>query len=893
MKKHAKGKMILIVTAFLIIFMIGLRQFLITGRDQAVEDTKTENSVPAAGERITRAEAYRMFSFFFYNKDERDDLPWIIDEADTDTWAGVYKNALANAGFFEAGMAAVEYDSFGNLTCDELKDYLVLLSGKTQISYADIVQQLPVRLRTAKAEDEVLLQEFLQLYEVCIGMVDEKSNEAGTESEERIVQQEFYILNTGMSDTELTGATVDVFITAEGTVYSNEHFQDYSDLLQREGVSYPCDFELVNENFRSYPAAEGYIDQKVTAYMCQNELVYIRAIASSETVLHNAWIISGENGTLLAYISGQTREFAVDQEVSGLQGVVGDITVKNRKVSSVESKNEIINGKVLMADSESVEIEGYGRLTLDENYKIYKIYDELEMERTNSILVGYTITDFVVKDGKICAALLKEQLKADNIRVLISLDASASYYHEEISLTSDEAYTVTHGETVRKCKSGEVLILTLEDFITNDDRIYIEPLSENGKVTVTSINRSYGNPSYRGTLEVSASVEGLLLINEVSLEEYLYAVVPSEMPTSYGEEAAKVQAVCARSYAYNQLFSGRYSKYGANVDDTVNCQVYNNVSENETSIFGVKDTYGQVLSYRGDIISAYYFSTSCGVTSSIEDVWADASETEYFSASLQLDDETQEDICSKMDKETTVQIELEQGDETAYVDLSGEGDFKTFIDENSLIIKENDVETKVPVSTWDSSYGWYRWYVTLDTYAISKQIDLTISQRYQANPSFIQTFVSGDETYITPHGTILHGSFESLPVTTIGRVTGMEVIKRAASGIITELLIIGTKNTILVKYQMNIRTLLAPVSTNLYLAEDSVIEGFSLMPSAYFYFEPVLANGTVTGFTFYGGGYGHGVGMSQNGVKALMTAGYTYEEILKHYYTGIELGFIY
>ena len=70
----------------------------------------------------------------------------------------------------------------------------------------------------------------------------------------------------------------------------------------------------------------------------------------------------------------------------------------------------------------------------------------------------------------------------------------------------------------------------------------------------------------------------------------------------------------------------------------MNCQVYNNVLENDTSIFAVKDTYGQVLSYNGDIITAYYFSTSCGVTSNIEDVWTDASSTEYFSAKLQLDD---------------------------------------------------------------------------------------------------------------------------------------------------------------------------------------------------------------------------------------------------------------
>ncbi len=44
-----------------------------------------------------------------------------------------------------------------------------------------------------------------------------------------------------------------------------------------------------------------------------------------------------------------------------------------------------------------------------------------------------------------------------------------------------------------------------------------------------------------------------------------------------------------------------------------------------------------------------------------------------------------------------------------------------------------------------------------------------------------------------------------------------------------------------------------------------------------------------SGAVFYGGGYGHGVGMSQNGVKGMIDAGYGYEDILKHYYKGISI----
>jgi stage II sporulation protein D len=61
-----------------------------------------------------------------------------------------------------------------------------------------------------------------------------------------------------------------------------------------------------------------------------------------------------------------------------------------------------------------------------------------------------------------------------------------------------------------------------------------------------------------------------------------------------------------------------------------------------------------------------------------------------------------------------------------------------------------------------------------------------------------------------------------------------------------------------------------------------------MLPSAFF-----IMDKTDKSITFHGGGYGHGVGMSQNGVKAMADSGKDYEEILKHYYTGVDIAFIY
>ena len=52
----------------------------------------------------------------------------------------------------------------------------------------------------------------------------------------------------------------------------------------------------------------------------------------------------------------------------------------------------------------------------------------------------------------------------------------------------------------------------------------------------------------------------IIVINELSMEEYLYGVVPRELSTTHPIEALKAQAVCARTYASRNI--GSYSKYG-------------------------------------------------------------------------------------------------------------------------------------------------------------------------------------------------------------------------------------------------------------------------------------------------------------------------------------------
>ena len=102
----------------------------------------------------------------------------------------------------------------------------------------------------------------------------------------------------------------------------------------------------------------------------------------------------------------------------------------------------------------------------------------------------------------------------------------------------------------------------------------------------------------------------------------------------------------------------------------------------------------------------------------------------------------------------------------------------------------------------------------------------------------------------------------------------------------------GTKETVLIRYQTNIRTLLAPNNDILYRQDESQSKGMSLLPSAFIAIDPVTEDGE-DAFLITGGGYGHGLGMSQNGANTMAKEGKSYEEILKHFYPDTGLEFLY
>jgi stage II sporulation protein D len=825
----------LIIIAVCIVIVIAVLTANVVRRIKSGEDHKTDEDIVKENV-ITRAEAYRLLSFLEYDKAGREALRMEINYADKNMsdWYDTYVNAVCKMGLIEGNITASPNEALTLGQGKALIDKLITKNPYLQGVYTGLSFDF------LKADEEMLIPQFLELYKALLEMIPE---------DKRLIKEDILFV----LDREISENGKDRIVTDLGRYYYQDS-RDYEKFFGQESDrSY---IRLSGEDF-----INRFNNKGIEVLTCGDEIIYISKIHQDKIVLHNVWIKQGRNMEVAAYINGVHKElktqFKLSQEV---ESVVGDISIQNEKIIAISVKPDRIQGKVLLSGEDFIEIEGYGRIPLEENYKIYKIYGELSMERTNGILVGYDTTDFVVSGGRISAALIRESIKAENIRVLIHTTGFKDIYHEKVEFGGTSDFVIRVGEDETTYTADETITLTSGDSMLSAGRVIIEPASEKGKIKLLSVERSSGVPKYRGRIEIAQGDKGLLVVNELPLEEYLYAVIPSEMPTYYGLEPLKVQAVCARSYAYRHLMANSLSSFGAHVDDSVSYQVYNNIAENEDSILAVKDTYGKVVEYDGEIITAYYFSTSCGHTSSVEHVWANGTATPYLSGRLlYVEEDDSKDVMSEQKK--------------LYSDLTKEDNFRSFILDQKF-------------DTYDSEYSWYRWYVTIEAKDIESNIKEKLAGRYRANPELIKTLVSGNPLD-------KDAVYESLPVETVGKIEGIFVKSRGTGGIIYELIIQGSERTIKVQTEYNIRVLLSPSKDTVYRQDEKGIEDLSLLPSAFFFIDKNMESGKLESFSITGGGYGHGVGMSQNGVKSLSDAGKKYEDIIKYFYRGTDIGFIY
>ena len=556
--------------------------------------------------------------------------------------------------------------------------------------------------------------------------------------------------------------------------------------------------------------------------------------------LFNVWIVDNLEDELVYFYNNykitttknETVESSDREQVADLQFVLG-------KLSHLVLKIEKITGKVLKMSSEEVEIEGMGTYPLSENIQYYRLYDRLENVGRSEVRIGYDFTDFVVEEGQIQTALLVKDEKMENISVLIKNSNFDGYFHEKIEGKANVDMELVYGQESFEIAAGETFSIYPDSdyFVTN--RIYLKPKALTGRTVFRNIDRNNGGQGYYGTFELEKREEGILLINEVLLEEYLYAVVPSEMPGYYPLEALKAQAISARTYAYNKMIHVGLSSYGAHLDDSSAYQVYNNIKENANTTTAVKETRGELLYADKELAGTYYYSTSCGFGTDGA-IWNanNVNNLPYLQA-----------------KEMTTQNELFSSEE-----LQTEEGFAEFINQ-------------VSNSHFEAEESWYRW--TYEHENIEKIAEKLVS-RLENYPNYVYTSQDGEKW---GHESLKDGFV----------ISDIKVRKRGAGGTVEELVITTDQGYFLVKNEYHVRAVITDGEAIANLQNDNTYACGNLLPSAFFRLEMIKEGENVKGIKLTGGGFGHGVGMSQNGAKNLANLGYDAEDILEFYYEGCQV----
>ena len=457
------------------------------------------------------------------------------------------------------------------------------------------------------------------------------------------------------------------------------------------------------------------------------------------------------------------------------------------------------------------------------------------------------------------------------------------------------------------------------------DHIAIRP---NSTLTWFKGYKWYGDFVYR-----RASNGSITVINYVGVEDYVKGVLPYEIDPSWPAEAQKAQAVCARSFALGT------HKHGDEYDlcNTTNCQVYLGANRaTEASDAAVNATKGETLSYNGSSVIGYFYSSDGGATEDAANVWggdyaylkgkADPYEDpnkDRWSVTLTASEIQQKlnaagySIGTVANVQVTKRTATDNVNEVTVTDTSGKSvtisrsSVRTVFglksirytitpvggsaNKTSLQVKSTTHKVKVN----GKSVAPQGYYIVNGTEYGNNYFKLR-DIAYLLNGTKSQFNVHWDaenERILLTSGT----SYETVGGELKDSSTAVEKIGQSTSTIVLDgeeisldgyiingnnyykLRDIGKALDFDVDFENATGTVL--ISTAKDYSDDDNNSNNSGNNSSN---TTVSATNPIS-YTFNGSGWGHSVGMSQWGACAMADQGFTYEQILKFYFTGIEI----
>ena len=340
---------------------------------------------------------------------------------------------------------------------------------------------------------------------------------------------------------------------------------------------------------------------------------------------------------------------------------------------------------------------------------------------------------------------------------------------------------------------------------------------------------------YHGGFQYIRNGGNITVINFVPMQEYTKGVVPYEMSAKWPLESLKAQAICARTYAlYN------YGKHGKTFDvcGSTDCQVYNGAnSATENSNQAVDETYGMYILYDGKPINAVFCSSNGGATEDSENVWS--ATLPYLRGVYDNNEDLDTCINGRWSYEYT-------SDQLTYI-LNAKGYNCSQI--VNMYVKEftnmGNVKTLTLVDSTGKEFNFSKEKSRTILYS-STYKKYTHSQRYTVRRKGTNAS-SASVLFVNNGGSSVDFSFDN--IFAIGS-NGVRQLPSTGLSIITSS---GTETVNTTEQQ-------APPSSDEEIA-----------------------------FVVSGTGWGHNVGMSQNGAKAMALAGKSAEDIIHFYYTDVEI----
>ncbi|MCC5911546.1 MAG: SpoIID/LytB domain-containing protein [Clostridiaceae bacterium] len=387
---------------------------------------------------------------------------------------------------------------------------------------------------------------------------------------------------------------------------------------------------------------------------------------------------------------------------------------------------------------------------------------------------------------------------------------------EEASLKAKSIKEKTQDETkIVQPSPTRVQALDFEGnpmlFFDSSDNIYFKGIEDKGLPSLIEVE---GN-RYRGAITAKRLQNSdMSIVNKLPLEEYLYGVVPREMPALWPVEALKAQAVVARSYALANM--NRFRKSGFDICNTTTSQVYSGYDrEHANSNRAVEETKSTVVTHDGKLISAFYHSNSGGHTENSENIWSQpipyikGVEDKY---SINAPNSTWSEAFTKQEVKSLLQKNNISIGEIIDIRVEATSEFGRVL--NLTIYGTEGKETLAKErSRW--IFGLRSTWFTVD---------------------------GGGEKSIVLRSS--NGSFDSTSLQNKAVISSTGISK------ITNL-------------------------SNIKMYNGKNYKGIDRQDVDY--------------FIFNGKGFGHGLGMSQYGAKKMAEDGFSFKEILEHYYTGVKV----